>query len=82
LDTTSEKLTNKKYFLQKVAKVISIFSVIAAIGSIGYVLLANPSDGLKLTFGVVAFFFSAMSVVLFAIGNANLPDLSIKLKKD
>jgi len=76
------KLTNKKYFLQKVAKIISVFSVIAAIANSIYLLTITDNDGLKLTLGVVAFFFSAMSVVLYAIASANLPDLSIRSDKE
>ncbi len=70
-------LTTKKYLLQKIAKFISILCIIVAFLIGGYLLFFNDSDALQLTLGVVAFFFSAMAVVLFAIGTANLPDLSI-----
>jgi CHASE2 domain-containing sensor protein len=75
----NENLTNKKYLLQKIAKVISIMSLLAAAGTGVYILFLTPEQQeLTLTLGVVAFFFASMAVVLYAIAAANLPDLSLK----
>jgi len=74
----NENLTSKKYLLQKIAKVISIISLLAAAGTGIYILFLTPEQQeLTLTLGVVAFFFASMAVVLYAIAAANLPDLSL-----
>ena len=76
-EQTNVTLTTKKYLLQKIAKFMSFVCIIVAFVIGGYLLFFNHSDTLQLTLGVIAFFFSAMGVVLFAIGTTNLPDLSI-----
>jgi len=78
LNVSSEKLTNKKYLLQKIAKVMSIISLLIAISIGFYLLVMGHNKDLQLTLGVVAFFFSSMAVVLYAIAVTNLPDLSLK----
>lgn len=79
----NETLTSKKYLLQKIAKVISIMSLLAAVGTGLYILFLTPEQQeLTLTLGVVAFFFASMAVVLYAIAAANLPDLSLKNNVD
>jgi DMSO/TMAO reductase YedYZ heme-binding membrane subunit len=78
LNEQQKVLTTKKYLLQKIAKILSIICIIVAVCT-GIYLFTLPNEGvLKSTLGVVAFFFSTMGAVFYAIASANLPDLSIK----
>ncbi|MBL4911161.1 MAG: hypothetical protein JKX78_14245 [Alteromonadaceae bacterium] len=81
MNTLKTPLTTKKYLLQKIAKVISIISLLTAVGTGLYTFfLTSEQQGLTLTLGVIAFFFASMAVVLYTISAVNLPDLSLKNK--
>lgn len=82
MNTLKTPLTTKKYLIQKIAKVLSVISIIAALVTVTYIFVFSNNEELKLTLGVVAFFFSSMAVVLYAIAVANLPDLSLKKEFD
>ncbi len=74
-------LNSKKYFLQKIAKVMSMISLAIALCTGMYLFLLVEDETLKLTLGVVAFFFATVGAVFYTIAVVNLPDLSMAPKK-
>ncbi|SEK88271.1 hypothetical protein SAMN05216262_103203 [Colwellia chukchiensis] len=73
----------QKHILQRLAKVVSIVSIIAAFICAGYLLTLNDTDDkvMKAFFGSISFFCFTMGLVLHSIGSANLPDLTVPQDK-
>lgn len=69
----------KKRFLQKVAKITSIiFFIIAVPCGIATVMLDGATqEVMKASFGAITFFCFTAGIVLKAMADANLPDLSL-----
>jgi ABC-type multidrug transport system fused ATPase/permease subunit len=75
-------LNNKKHFLQKIAKVIAMVSLVIAVLAGGYLVTIEENDKvLKASVGAIAFFCFTLGLVLKAISAANLPNLTLTNKK-
>ncbi len=72
----------KRHFLQKIAKVFSIITLIVAFVSAGYLFTLNDETekALKAGVGAIAFFCFTIGLVLHAIASASLPNLQINSK--
>jgi len=73
----------KKRLLQKIAKVASLlcFTVALPSGICTAVVDGNENEVLKASMGAVTFFFFTAGVVLKAMADSNLPDLTIDKDK-
>ena len=69
----------KKRLLQKIAKVTSIICFLIAFpcGIYTVMIEGNENEVLKASMGAIAFFFFTVGVVLKAMADSNLPDLTI-----
>lgn len=70
----------KKRVLQKISQVISVICLIVGTGCGIYLftLDGESQEVLKASFGAITFFCFTVGLVLKAIADTNLPDLSVK----
>lgn len=82
---SEENLTQRKnkHILQRIAKVVGVFSIIVALLCAGYLVTLVDSEDkvMKAFYGSISFFCFMVGLVLQSIGNANLPDLTVPKDK-
>lgn len=77
------RVDGPKRLLQKISKVISIIFFITSVISFGLIFTFNAEDEkvYKASMGAITFFCFMVGLVLNALANANLPNLSLKEDK-
>lgn len=82
---SEENLTQRKnkHILQRISKVVGVFSIIVALLCAGYLVTLVDSEDkvMKAFYGSISFFCFMVGLVLQSIGNANLPDLTVPKDK-
>jgi len=75
--------SEKRHFLQKIAKISGLIALIVAFISAGYLFTLNDDTekALKAGVGAIAFFCFTVGLVLHAIGSASLPNLRVNQHK-
>lgn len=69
----------KKRKLQKIATVISYFSILTAIACAVFLMMIDTEEKvMRASLGATSFFFFMVGLVLHTIGSSDLPDLTIK----